>query len=85
VEPVEDNYHFWETEIFEQPGFPRMYFIENEYAGDPSNWWIPNRACSEALLRSAGFEIVEHPEAEVFLCRWKELEGDSLAVYPAQL
>ena len=28
------------------------------YADDPTNWWIPNSACSEAMLRSAGFEIV---------------------------
>ena len=46
-----------------------MYFVERKYAGDPTNWWIPNRACAEAMLRSAGFTIVDHPEAEVFLCR----------------
>ena len=46
-----------------------MYFVEQQYSGDPTNWWIPNRACAEAMLRSAGFEIVAHPEAEVFVCR----------------
>jgi tRNA (mo5U34)-methyltransferase len=46
-----------------------MYFIENRYAGDETNWWIPNRACAEAMLRSAGFTIVENPEEEVFICR----------------
>jgi hypothetical protein len=44
-------------------------FVERKYAGDPSNWWIPNRAAAEAMLRSAGFEIVQHPAPEVFLCR----------------
>jgi tRNA (mo5U34)-methyltransferase len=78
VEKVKGDYQFWETEIFNQPGFPRMYFIEKKYAGDPTNWWIPNRACSEAMLRSSGFEIVNHPEAEVFICRRTELPaGDS--------
>ena len=24
---------------------------------DPTNWWIPNRACTEAMLRSAGFRL----------------------------
>lgn len=70
--PVEDDYLFWQTDIFERPDFPRMYFIEKKYAGDPTNWWIPNRACTEAMLRSSGFEILEHPESEVFICRWKE-------------
>jgi tRNA (mo5U34)-methyltransferase len=46
-----------------------MYFVEHKYAGDPTNWWIPNSACAQAMLRSAGFEIVSHPEDEVFICR----------------
>ena len=45
-----------------------MYFVEQKYAGDPTNWWIPNRACAEAMLRSAGFGIVAQPEGEVFVC-----------------
>lgn len=69
VEPVKKDYTFWETHMFDEAAFPRMYFIEHRYAGDPTNWWIPNRACSEALLRSAGFKIVDHPEEEVFMCR----------------
>jgi tRNA (mo5U34)-methyltransferase len=76
------NYHFWETDIFEAPGFPRMYFIENKYAGDPTNWWIPNSACAEAMLRSAGFEVVSHPEKEVFVCQWKEAEAVTAADRP---
>jgi tRNA (mo5U34)-methyltransferase len=27
------------------------------------------RACMEAMLRSAGFAIPDHPEDEVFVCR----------------
>jgi tRNA (mo5U34)-methyltransferase len=73
VEPVAEDHHFWETEMFERPGFPRLHFIEKKYTADPAYWWIPNRACSEAMLRSAGFEILSHPEAEVFVCRHKQL------------
>ena len=51
------------------PAIPLMYFVEQSYSHDPTNWWIPNRACAEAMLRSAGFEIVEHPEEEVYICR----------------
>jgi tRNA (mo5U34)-methyltransferase len=60
---------FWETEVFSDNRFPKMYFVEQRLARDPTNWWIPNRACMEAMLRSAGFRIVAHPEDEVFICR----------------
>jgi tRNA (mo5U34)-methyltransferase len=63
------DYPFSETEIFDRDEFPRMYFVEQSYSGDCTNWWIPNRACVEAMLRSAGFDIVDHPEDEVYICR----------------
>ena len=69
---IEVDYPFWETAVFDKPGFPRMHFIENEYSQDPTNWWIPNRACAEAVLRSAGFRIESMPEDEVFICRCDE-------------
>lgn len=71
VQAIGENPSFHETEMFERPGFPCLYFIEKKYANDPTNWWIPNRACSEAMLRSAGFEIVGHPEEEVYICHRK--------------
>ncbi|HOL71202.1 MAG TPA: TIGR04290 family methyltransferase [Bryobacteraceae bacterium] len=83
VDRVEGDYPFGETEIFERPGFPRLHFIEQRYSEDPTNWWIPNRACAEAMLRSAGFEILSRPEAEVYLCKRVEIPtGERLAVYP---
>jgi tRNA (mo5U34)-methyltransferase len=63
------DYPFSRTDIFEAPGFPVMHFIEQEYAADWTNWWIPNRACVEAMLRSAGFTILDNPAPEVYLCR----------------
>jgi len=69
VFPVEDNYPFWETEVFSHEDFPKMSFIEHHYAGDCTNWWIPNRACVEAMLRSSGFDITDHPEEEVYICK----------------
>ncbi len=72
LEPLADDYPFQETEVFEREDFPRMFFIEEKYSGDPTNWWIPNRAGAEALLRSAGFTIMDHPEREVYVCRRKE-------------
>jgi tRNA (mo5U34)-methyltransferase len=66
---VADDYPFSDTSVFDAPGFPKMHFIEHKYTGDATNWWIPNRAAAEAMLRSAGFTIVAHPEAEVYICR----------------
>jgi tRNA (mo5U34)-methyltransferase len=82
IELLEEDYAFTDVEVFDRPGFPKLHFIERRYAGDPTNWWAPNPACSEALLRSAGFAIIARPEEEVFICRRHELPGGSQAVYP---
>jgi tRNA (mo5U34)-methyltransferase len=81
---IDDNYEFSEVEIFDESGYPKMHFIEHRYAGDPTNWWVPNRACVEAMLRSAGFAITAHPEDEVYICRCVEAPTGSGAVYPAK-
>jgi len=67
--PVDDDYDFNETEHFFESGYPKLHFIERRYAGDPTNWWVPNRACAEAMLRAAGFTVEERIEEEVYLCR----------------
>ena len=84
VEPIKSDYDFFEMDHFDRPGYPKMHFIEHQYAGDPTNWWAPNRACMEAMLRSAGFEIVAHPEDEVYVCRRGERPKWAYSVYPAK-
>lgn len=74
--PVEEDYSFDDTAIFDQPGYPVMHFVEHSYSHDPTNWWIPNRACAEAMLRSAGFEILASPEEELYICRRKPVLHD---------
>jgi len=64
-----DDYPFWNAQIFEEHDFPAMYFIEKSYSHDPTNWWIPNRAAVEAMLRSSGLEIEAHPEPETWVCK----------------
>lgn len=64
----EPDYPFSERDVFFDDRFPRMYFIEKAYAGDRTNWWIPNASCTRAMLRSAGLRIVEHPCQEVYVC-----------------
>jgi tRNA (mo5U34)-methyltransferase len=81
---VAQDYSFETAAQFEDPGYPRLNFIEHRYAGDLTNWWVPNRACAEALLRNAGFEILQQPEREVYLCRRAALPYGSAAIYPAK-
>ena len=66
---LNDDYDFWEKDLFDRPAFPKLHFIERRYANDQTNWWVPNRACAEAMLRSAGFRIAAHPEQETYICR----------------
>jgi tRNA (mo5U34)-methyltransferase len=68
---VKPDYDFDATAPFDEPGFPKMHFIEHRYSHDQTNWWVPNRACVEAMLRSSGFAIEAQPEEEVYVCRWK--------------
>jgi tRNA (mo5U34)-methyltransferase len=82
VEPVQEDYDFWQDEHFDWPGYPKLHFVEHRYADDPTNWWIPNRACAEAMLRSAGFEIALHPESEVYVCRRVEVPRETVLAYP---
>ncbi len=86
IDPVQEDYDFFDTEHLDRPGYPKMVFFEHRYSHDPTNWWAPNAACAEAMLRASGFEIVAHPEQEVYLCRRIELPAapDGLrAVHPA--
>lgn len=84
VDEVAADYDFFEQDHFDSPGYPKLHFIEKRYADDPTNWWAPNAACAEAMLRSAGFTIVDHPEAEVYICRRAETPWGEAAVYPAR-
>jgi tRNA (mo5U34)-methyltransferase len=84
IGPVRPDYEFAETAHFDHPGYPRLHFVEHRYAHDQTNWWVPNRACAEAMLRGAGFEITAHPEEEVYICRRVRPPDGAGAVYPAR-
>jgi tRNA (mo5U34)-methyltransferase len=81
--PAAPDYPFEEREIFDHPAWPRLHFVEHRYAHDETNWWIPNRACAEAMLRSAGFSPSPVPGTEVYLCRLAEADPAAGPVYPA--
>jgi tRNA (mo5U34)-methyltransferase len=57
-----------DRDVLHQSGWPKMSFIEHQFAGDPSNWWIPNHAGIEAMLRSSGLRIVSRPGHELYAC-----------------
>jgi tRNA (mo5U34)-methyltransferase len=57
-----------ERDALRAEGWPKMAFVEHEIANDPTNWWAPNHACIEALLRAAGFAVKDKPEHEFYLC-----------------
>jgi tRNA (mo5U34)-methyltransferase len=87
IERPPEDAPFQSTEMFDRPGYPKLHFIERKYSGDITNWWVPNQACAEAMLRAAGFRIQAHPEQEVYLCRRIELTediGGPRPVYPAR-
>jgi tRNA (mo5U34)-methyltransferase len=85
---VAEDYEFSEDEHFHESAYPKLHFIEREYAHDWTNWWVPNRACAEAMLRSAGFSIETRAEDEVYICRRADLPygqwQETGAVYPAK-
>ena len=74
IAEIAEDYLITEKDPFSLSGFPKMHFVEHRYSNDQTNWWIPNRACVEAMLRSSGFLIEAQPEEEVYLCRWRTVE-----------
>jgi tRNA (mo5U34)-methyltransferase len=51
-----------------EPGWPRAAFVEHALAEDATNWWVPDDACAQAMLRSAGLRIVDVPAPEIYVC-----------------
>lgn len=80
--PVDTRgYGLGDREVLLHPGWPRMAFIEHELQDDPTNWWVPNQAAAEAMLRSAGLGIIARPGHEIYLCEPREgawTSGDEL-------
>ncbi|HEU5078950.1 MAG TPA: TIGR04290 family methyltransferase [Opitutaceae bacterium] len=65
-----------ERALFSKPGWPTMAFIEHQLAGDATNWWAPNHAAIEAMLRTSGLNVIKRPAHEIYICR---PAGDSVA------
>jgi tRNA (mo5U34)-methyltransferase len=82
---LREDYHFWNKDVFNNLDFPCMYFIEKSYAGDPTNWWIPNHGAMEAMLRSSGLQIEAHPEMETWFCTPGKVTKDGKTILDHEL
>jgi tRNA (mo5U34)-methyltransferase len=63
-----EDHDIMDRAVLARPGWPRMAFIEHRYSGDPTNWWVPNHAAIEAMLRSTGLCVTARPGHEIYLC-----------------
>jgi tRNA (mo5U34)-methyltransferase len=65
---VPENIGLDERAFMNTRGWPRMAFIEHSLENDPTNWWAPNPACVEAMVRAAGFRVTARPGHELYIC-----------------
>lgn len=68
VAEIPGDFPLDERERLRDAGWPVMAFLEHRVAADPTNWWAPNHACVEAMLRSAGFDVRQRIAHETYLC-----------------
>src|SRR5215207_5077262 len=64
-----DGHGFEDRQVLQEQGWPKMAFLEHHFAGDPTNWWAPNHAAVEAMLRSAGMKVTGKPGHEIYICK----------------
>ncbi|HEX8426914.1 TIGR04290 family methyltransferase [Hymenobacter sp.] len=72
TQPLPDDFGLHDRQRLEESYWPKMAFIENKMAGDITNWWVPNHACIEAMLRSCGLRVSARPGHEIYLCEVDE-------------
>jgi tRNA (mo5U34)-methyltransferase len=65
---VKPDYPIIQNEIFQHPDYPGMFFIEEKYNTDDTNWWFCNETGIKAILRSSGFNNFQQVSTEVFVC-----------------
>jgi tRNA (mo5U34)-methyltransferase len=75
VSDTPEDQDFNDRDALAEPGWPKMAFIEKKLAGDITNWWAPNHAGVEAMLRSSGLRVVARPGHEMYLCEPADAAG----------
>lgn len=66
---VPENITIMDRDLMLESSWPKMAFIEKLLEGDPTNWWVPNYAAVEAMLRSCGWRYVQYVGEEIYYCR----------------
>lgn len=64
---IPEDVNFNKREIMQERAWPKMAFIENKLAGDPTNWWAPNHHVIISMLRSCGLKVTAMPEDETYV------------------
>jgi tRNA (mo5U34)-methyltransferase len=77
--PIEER-----TPLLES-GWPKMAFIEHRFSNDPTNWWVPNHAGVEAMLRSSGLRVKARPAGEIYLCEPDPKAAERRSIYASQI
>lgn len=68
VARVPEDTSLGERQRMLEPGWPKLAFIERRLEGDPTNWWAPNHAAIEAMLRTCGLSVRGRPGHEIYVC-----------------
>jgi tRNA (mo5U34)-methyltransferase len=68
VAPLVGETMILETHLdaFSEPRPAMIFYPTDEQNNDRSNWWGPNPACVEAMLKDVGFSRVVHKDHPVF-------------------
>ena len=85
VYPVKADYRIEDRVPLLDTGWPKMAFIERKFSGDPTNWWVPNHAGIEAMLRSSGLRVKARPGHEMYLCEPSKRHAAKRSIYASQL
>jgi len=64
---IPENVEFDKREVLENSNWPKLAFIENNLARDPTNWWIANHQGILSLLKSSGFIVEKKLDEETYL------------------
>lgn len=65
---IQSDYAINDRREMLEEGWPKMAFVEDRLAGDPTNWWVPNQAGIKAMLRTCGLKTISNPIDETFIC-----------------
>lgn len=68
VHPGQEDQSLGDRRAMLDQAWPRIAFVEHRLAGDPTVWWVPNRACLEAMLRDCGMRLIARPGQETYVC-----------------